>query len=81
MAETTPDVITLSGVVVVVLVNYLREHQAWGWMRMVQGSASLKGVPGVVFAKVMGSGHGGGFGRSHSSGPLWRQCLAARQLL
>ncbi len=61
MAETTPDVITLSGVVVVVLVNYLREHQAWGWMRMVQGSASLKGVPGVVFAKVMGSGHGGGF--------------------
>ena len=61
MAETVPDVITLSGVVVVVLVNYLREHQAWGWMRMVQGSASLKGVPGVVFAKVMGSGHGGGF--------------------
>lgn len=61
MAETAPDVITLSGVVVVVLVNYLREHQAWGWMRMVQGSASLKGMPGVVFAKVMGSGHGGGF--------------------
>ena len=61
MAEAAPDVITLSVVVVVVLVNYLREHQAWGWMRMVQGSSSLKGVPGVIFAKVMGSGHGGGF--------------------
>lgn len=62
MTETPPDVITLSGVVVVVLVNYLREHQAWGWMRMVQGPSALKDTPGLCFAKVMGSGHGGGFG-------------------
>ena len=62
MADTANEVITLSGVVVVVLVNYLREHQAWGWMRLVQGPSSMKEAPGLVFAKVMGSGHGGGFG-------------------
>ena len=61
MADTANEVITLSGVVVVVLVNYLREHQAWGWMRLVQGPSSMKEAPGLVFAKVMGSGHGGGF--------------------
>jgi len=62
MAEVAQDVITLSGVVVVVLVNYLREHQAWGWMRLAQGPGALKETPGLCFAKVMGSGHGGGFG-------------------
>ena len=62
MASQANEVITLSGVVVVVLVNYLREHQAWGWMRLVQGPSSMKEAPGLVFAKVMGSGHGGGFG-------------------
>lgn len=62
MADRAGDVITLSGVVVVVLVNYLREHQAWGWMRLVQGPAAIKDTPGLVFGKVMGSGHGGGFG-------------------
>jgi hypothetical protein len=62
MAEVAQDVITLSGVVVVVLVNYLREHQGWGWMRLAQGPGALKETPGLCFAKVMGSGHGGGFG-------------------
>lgn len=62
MAEVAQDVITLSGVVVVVLANYLREHQGWGWMRLMQGPGALKETPGLCFAKVMGSGHGGGFG-------------------
>ncbi len=62
MAEVAQDVITLSGVVVVVLVNYLREHQGRGWMRLMQGPGALKETPGLCFSKVMGSGHGGGFG-------------------
>jgi len=51
----------VSGVVVVLLVEYQRSHQAWGWMRLVQGATALKDVPGLLFTKVMGSGHEGGF--------------------
>jgi hypothetical protein len=62
MGAANPDLITLSGVVAVVLVNTLREHQTWAWMRLVQGPGALKDTPGLMFAKVMGSGHEGGFG-------------------
>ncbi|WP_408595668.1 hypothetical protein [Limnohabitans sp.] len=51
-----------SGVVVVVLADFLRQHQGWGWLRLVAGSAPYKEVPGLTSVKVMGSGHGGGFG-------------------
>ena len=51
----------ISGVVVVVLVDYLRQHQGWGWLRLMAGSAALRNTPGLLFAKVMGSGHEGGF--------------------
>jgi len=56
-----------SGVVVVVLVDYLRQHRGWGWMRLMAGSVGLKNVPGLLFSKVMGSGHGGGFSIRPSS--------------
>ncbi len=51
----------LSGVVVVLLADFLRQHQGWGWMRLVAGANPYKSVPGLTMAKVMGSGHGGGF--------------------
>ena len=51
----------LSGVVVVLLADFLRQHQGWGWMRLVAGATPYKQVPGLTMAKVMGSGHGGGF--------------------
>jgi spheroidene monooxygenase len=51
----------LSGVVVVLLADFLRQHQGWGWMRLVAGATPYKQVPGRTMAKVMGSGHGGGF--------------------
>ena len=51
----------ISGIVVVVLVDYLRQHQAWGWLRLMGGARALHGTPGLRFAKVMGSGHAGGF--------------------
>lgn len=51
----------LSGVVVVVLADFLRQHRGWGWLRLVAGSTPYKNVPGLTSVKVMGSGHGGGF--------------------
>ena len=48
-------------VVVVLLVDLLKLHRRWGWMRLVAGPAAYKDVPGLMGAKVMGSGHGGGF--------------------
>jgi spheroidene monooxygenase len=51
----------LSGVVVVLLVDFLRQHQGWGWLRLVAGATPYKEVPGLTMVKVMGSGHGGGF--------------------
>jgi len=51
----------LSGVVVVLLADFARQHQGWGWVRLVAGATPYKEVPGLTMAKVMGSGHGGGF--------------------
>ena len=57
LAHTDP----LSCVVVALLVDFLKPHRSWGWMRLVAGPAAYKTVPGLLGAKVMGSGHGGGF--------------------
>lgn len=61
MVQQDPVSMAVSGVVVVLLVDFLRAQQAWGWMRLVQGAAAFKDTPGLRFAKVMGSGHEGGF--------------------
>ena len=47
--------------VVVAMVDLLKEHRLWGWLRIAQGANGLAGVKGLRFAKVMGSGHAGGF--------------------
>ena len=52
----------VTGVVVVLLVNLRQAHRSWGWMKLAQGASPLRQMPGVRFAKVMGSGHDGGFG-------------------
>jgi len=51
----------LSGVVVVLLADFMRQHQGWSWLRLVAGATPYKDVPGLTMVKVMGSGHGGGF--------------------
>lgn len=51
----------LACVVVVLLVDLLKAHRSWGWLRLVAGPSAYKSVPGVLCAKVMGSGHNGGF--------------------
>ena len=65
-AETAMDTSLLSDsapscVVVVLLVDFLKSHRGWGWMRLVAGPGAYKPVPGLLGAKVMGSGHQGGF--------------------
>jgi spheroidene monooxygenase len=75
MSDVDAPTNTLSGVVVVVLVDFLRQHRAWGWMRMVQGPSALKNTHGLLFSKVMGSGHDGGFGLRPSASHQGWICL------
>ena len=57
-----PSNSTDAPVVVVALIDLARGSRLWGWSKVVQRAAALNGTPGLRFAKVMGSGHEGGFG-------------------
>jgi spheroidene monooxygenase len=49
-------------VVVVVLFDFLPSHRSWAWLKLMQGTSGFfKSIPGLLFAKVMGSGENGGF--------------------
>jgi len=48
--------------VVLLLVDVETGARAWGWSRFVVGRGYARAVPGMRFAKVLGSGHDGGFG-------------------
>jgi spheroidene monooxygenase len=61
-------------VVVLLLLELAPGALAWGWSRIVGGAALLRGVPGLRFAKALGSGQHGGFGLRPS---LRRQGLLA----
>ena len=61
MDTSPPGTAPLASVVVALLVDFLKPHRSWGWMRLVAGPAAYKAVPGLLGAKVMGSGHEGGF--------------------
>ncbi len=41
----------LSGVVVVLLADFLRQHQVWGWLRLVAGATPYKDVSGLTMVK------------------------------
>lgn len=69
----------LSGVLVMLLVDYATQHRAWGWLRLAQGAAFLKGTPGLLFAKVMGSGQNGGFSLRPSSSHQGLVCMFESQ--
>jgi len=57
LATTDP----LACVVVALLVDIVQSQRRWGWMRLIAGPSAYSTVPGLLGAKVMGSGHGGGF--------------------
>lgn len=69
----------LSGVVVLLLLDYLTQHRAWGWLKLAQGPAALKDTPGLRFAKVMGSGRDGGFSLRPSSSHQGLLCIFSTQ--
>ena len=56
----------VGSVAVLVLADMQRNAQLWAWGRLVLGTRPLRGVPGLNFVKVMGSGANGGFGLAPS---------------
>lgn len=48
--------------VVLLLAQFTPSTQRWGWGRLIRGPRALRGTRGLRFAKVLGSGHEGGFG-------------------
>lgn len=62
---------TTGEVAVVVLAQSAPGSRLWGWWQIVRGPGALKRrVPGLRFAKVLGSGHEGGFGLRPSGSRL-----------
>ena len=74
-ATTTPPVSSAGTVAVFLLADIARAHRVWGYARFVIGRFALRGVPGLVMSKVMGSGDGGGFGLKPSSSRQALFCL------
>jgi spheroidene monooxygenase len=56
----------MGSVAVLMLADMRPEHRLWAWARLVLGTRALRKLPGVGFAKVLGSGEGGGFGLAPS---------------
>lgn len=54
-------------VAVLVLADLHRHARPWAWLRLVLGRWPLRRVAGLGFAKVLGSGAGGGFGIAPSA--------------
>jgi hypothetical protein len=48
--------------VVLLLADIAASARLWGWSRLVRGPRALHGERGLRFAKLLGSGHQGGFG-------------------
>ena len=51
-----------SPVSLLLLVDFAPRAILWAWSRLMIGGRALTGVPGLRFAKVLGSGHDGSFG-------------------
>ena len=65
----------MGSVAVFLLADIAPRHRLWGYARFVIGRFALRGVPGLVMSKVMGSGDGGGFGLKPSSSRQALFCL------
>lgn len=74
MNDPTIATPSLQGVVAMVLVDLKSTQSAWGWMRVVRGATALN-HEGLLFAKVMGSGHDGGFSLRPSATHQGLLCL------
>jgi hypothetical protein len=61
-APGEPAATAAPSTVTAVLILTEARAAAWAWSRLVRGPGMLRGTPGLGFAKVLGSGHEGGFG-------------------
>jgi len=57
-------------VAVMLLAQMAPGARLWGGMRLVVGRFAMRGVPGLRFFKILGSGHEGGFGLRPSADRL-----------
>jgi hypothetical protein len=73
-AGSTPAPLQRDDVAVLLLTELAPGSLWWGWSRIVLGARPLQHVPGLRFAKALGSGQRGGFGLRPS---LTRQGLFA----
>jgi len=64
-------------VAVVLLLDVRRRDRLWGYAHFLMGRWQLRDTPGLLFCKVLGSGHGGGFGLKPSASRQARFCLFA----
>lgn len=67
--------IAVAKVAVLLLADIKPAHRLWGYARFVVQRFAMQSVPGLVFSRVMGSGHGGGFGLRPSSSRQALFCL------
>jgi hypothetical protein len=58
----TIDTAQADDVAVLLLADIRAAHRLWGWSRIVRRDAPLRHLPGLRFAKALGSGFEGGFG-------------------
>jgi hypothetical protein len=61
-----PGALALPTVALLLLVRYRAASVPWGLSRLVLGEGALGAVPGLRFARVLGSGRQGGFGLAPS---------------
>ena len=74
-AIATSPVEPVGTVAVFLLADIAPEHRLWGYARFVIGRFVMRGVPGLVMSKVMGSGDDGGFGLKPSGSRQALFCL------
>ena len=74
-ATASPQTESAGTVAVFLLADIAAAHRLWGYARFVIGRFAMRGVPGLVMSKVMGSGDGGGFGLRPSSSRQALFCL------
>lgn len=67
--------------VVFLLADIALRHRLWGYARFVVQRFPMRGVPGLVMSKVMGSGDEGGFGLKPSRSRQALFCLFANEAL
>ena len=77
LSETMSASDGIGPVAVVLLLDIRPSDRLWGYANFLVGKWLFRGVPGLLFCKVLGSGHGGGFGLKPSASRQARFCLFA----